>query len=53
MKDYSECVAYLVSLGLSKKVSEKICNYYKKKDDMKGLVDYILLCEVMVDSCVD
>lgn len=53
MKDYSECIEYLVSLGFSKKVSEKICKHYEKNKDIEGLIDYIMLCEVMVDSCVD
>lgn len=53
MKDYSECIEYLHDLGLPIEMCEKICKKYESKQDMEGLVDYMLLCETMVDSCVD
>ena len=53
MKDYKDCIEYLHSLGFSMEVCKKICSKYERERDMEGLVDYVLLCEAMVDSCVE
>ncbi len=53
MPKYSECKEYLCDLGLSPEMSELICHKYETADDKEGLIDYMLLCEAMVDSCVD
>lgn len=53
MKEYSECIEYLHDLGFPLEVCESICKRYEAKGDMEGLVDYMLMCETMVDSCVD
>ena len=53
MRDYKDCIEYLHSLGISLEVCRKICKKYEAKQDMEGLLDYVLLCEAMVESCVD
>lgn len=53
MEEYKDCIEYLHSLGFSLETCKKICKKYESKQDMEGLVDYVLLCEAMVDSCVD
>ena len=53
MKDYAECVAYLFDLGFPIDFCERVCQKYENKNDLKGLVDYILVCEAMVDSCIE
>ena len=53
MNDYSDCIEYLHELGLPLEICKKVCKRYEEKQDMVGLVDYILLYEAMVDSCVD
>lgn len=53
MKDYAECIEYLHDLGLPLEVCKKVCQKYENRQDMEGLVDYILTYEMMVDSCVE
>lgn len=53
MDKYSECVEYLHSLGLPLKCCKKVCEKYRQKQDMEGLLNYILIYETMVESCVD
>lgn len=53
MNDYSDGIEYLHSLGLPLELCERICGKFEANQDMEGLVDYMLLCETMVDSCVD
>lgn len=53
MNKYSDCIEYLHEIGLPLEACEKICQKYEANQDMEGLVDYMLLCEAMVDSCVD
>lgn len=53
MNKYSDCIEYLKDLGIPAEVCEKICQKYESNHDMEGLVDYMLLCEAMVDSCVE
>lgn len=53
MNSYAECIEYLHDLGFPLDACERICRKYEAKQDLEGLVDCILLCEAMVDSCVD
>lgn len=53
MKDYASCIEYLHSLGLPVEICERICNRFKSKDDMEGLVDLMLLYDALVDNDVD
>ena len=53
MNNYSDCINYLKDLGLPEETCEKICEKYEKEEDLEGLIDYMLLCEMLVDSCVD
>lgn len=53
MNKYSDCIEYLHDLGIPLEICEKICQKYEEKQDMEGLMDYMLLCEMLVDSCVD
>ena len=52
MNEYSECVEYLHALGMPLDLCEKVRKRYEDRQDMEGLLDYILLYEMMVDSCV-
>ena len=53
MKDYAECVEYLHELGLPLDKCEKIRMRYEERQDMEGLVDFILTYETMIDSCIE
>lgn len=53
MNDYAECFEYLLALGFPRSFCEKVCKRYENRKDIEGLIDYILICEEMVDSCVD
>lgn len=53
MKEFSECVEYLLSLGLPLEKCEAVRRKYESENDMEGLIDYMLACENMVDSYVD
>lgn len=53
MNNYSDYVEYLHSLGVCKKVSEKICQQYENDNDMEGLMQFVLYFEKMVTANVD
>ena len=53
MDKYAECIEYLHSLGLPMNCCKKICEKFKKKQDLEGLLNYVLIWEALVDSCVD
>ena len=53
MDSYTQCVEYLHALGLPMEACEKVCKKYEAKGDMKGLVDYMLLCETIAETYVD
>lgn len=50
---YAECAKYLRELGMPKSVCERAQKKYEKNQDIEGLMNYVLLCEAMVESCVD
>lgn len=53
MKEYSDCIEYLHSLGMPIKICRKICKSYENKKDFAGLLEYVLLFETMLESCVE
>ena len=53
MKNYSDCIEYLHELGLPIDICKKVCERYEERQDMEGLVDYILTYEMMIESCVE
>ena len=53
MNNYTDGVEYLHALGFPVELSKKICEKFERDQDMEGLVNYIFLCETLVDSCVD
>jgi hypothetical protein len=53
MTRYGECVEYLHGLGFPIEWCEAVCKKYEDEQDMGGLVDYMLLCESVVECYVD
>ena len=53
MSKYAECVEYLHGLGFPIEWCVSVCEKYEKDQNFEGLVDYLLLCESVVECYVD
>ena len=53
MSKYAEYAEYLHGLGFPIEWCKKVCENYEKSLDFEGLVNYLLLCESVVECYVD